>query len=109
MLKKDKLKQEIQSAIEDILPPALEQGMKHTFPRNTKSGDTSAQNFAETVTKLLAEPLASALAAAIDYHVRSAEIYGTVITVGSPSSQVARINSPSPLTNGKVPNSLGIK
>lgn len=108
-LKKATLQQEIQSAIEDILPSALEEGIKATFPRRTESGDEAAKKFANVVTEILAAPMAKALASAIDYHVRSADVYGNLITNGSPSTHFCTISSPSPLTNGKVPNTLGIK
>ena len=108
-LNKETLKKEIQEAIEDVLPGALQQGLISIQPRNTEVGQEAAEKFAKTITELLAEPLATALAAAIDYHVRSAEIYGTINTIGGPSSQMATIVSPTPLTNGKTPNSLGIK
>lgn len=108
-LKKSTLENEIKSAFEELLPMALEEGMKATYPRRTESGDEAAKNFADVVTEILSAPLAKALASAIDYHVRSAEIYGNLITNGSPSTHFVSINSPSPITNGKIPNSLGIK
>lgn len=109
MLNKDTLQSEIQDAFEQLLPNAFREGLKATFPRETAAGNTSADRFAEVITELLAKPLAESLAAAIDYHVRSADVYGNIVTVGSPTTQTAVINSPSPLTNGKVPNTLGIQ
>lgn len=108
-LKKETLKQEIQDAIEQLLPPALEEAYKHTLTRNTESGRKAAKNFADVATELLAEPMAKALSSAIDYHVRSANIWGQIITNGSPTTHYCRINSPSPLTNGTIPNTFGIK
>ena len=36
-------------------------------------------------------------------------ITGTIITAGSPSTQVAKISpAPTPITGGKIPNTLGI-
>ena len=44
------------------------------------------------------------------YYVRNIEISGTVITVGGPMTQTAKINGmPTPILNGVVPNTLGIK
>lgn len=108
MLNPERLKQEIQGALEDYLPGAMEVAFKATMPQQTKHGDTMAERFGETVTKTLAEPLAQALASAIDYHVKSISCFGTIITAGSPVTQTAVIMSPSALTNGKVPNSIGI-
>lgn len=109
MLKVDKLEKEIKKAFDETLPGALEQAMLSIFPEKTSTGDNIAKNFGEVVTDLISEPLAQRLAAAIDYHVRSATIYGTIVTVGSMVTQTAVVNSPSALTNGKVPNTLGIK
>lgn len=109
MLKVDKLENEIKKAFDETLPDALEQAMLVIFPEKTKTGDDIAKKFGETVNDLISEPLAQRLAAAIDYHVRSASIYGTIVTVGSMVTQTANINSPSAITNGKVPNTLGIK
>lgn len=109
MLNKQTLQSEIQDAIEQLLPDALREGMKATYPSQTQAGNDAADRFADVVTGLFAGPFAECLAAAIDYHVRSATIYGTVVTVGSPTTQTAVITSPTALTNGKVPNTLGIK
>lgn len=108
-LKKKTLQKEIQDAIEKLLPNALEQGLLATMPRKTKACEEQAKKFGEVITKTLAKSLSEALASAIDYHVRSADIYGNLITNGSPSTHYCTINSPSPLTNGKTPNTLGIK
>lgn len=108
MLNINTLQSELQSAFEELLPNALREGLKTTFPRETQAGNDAAEKFSKTVTDLLAEPLAKALAGAIDYHVKSATIYGNIITIGGPTTQTAMINSPSPLTNGKVPNTFGI-
>lgn len=108
MLNKQTLQKEIQGAIEELLPNALREGLKSTFYRETESGNKMADRFASVVTELFAQPFSEALAAAIDYHVRSATIYGTIITAGSPTTQAAVINSPSALINGKVTNTLGI-
>ena len=109
MLNKQTLQKEIQGAIEELLPNALREGLKSTFYRETESGNKMADRFASVVTELFAQPFSEALAAAIDYHVRSASIYGTIVTVGSMVTQTANVNSPSPILNGKVPNTLGIK
>ncbi len=109
MLKVDKLESEIKKAFDETFPGAFEQAILTIFPEKSKTGDDMAKEFGETVTELISEPMAQRLAAAIDYHVRSADIYGTIITVGSMVTQTAMVNSTSPLVNGKVPNTLGIK
>jgi hypothetical protein len=53
--------------------------------------------------------LADNIANAIDYYIKNMAITGTIITVGSPVTQTAVITSmPTPVANGKVPNTLGI-
>lgn len=108
MLKVAKLENEIKKAFDETLPSAFEQALLQTMPAKSKKGSEMAKKFGETINEMVSEPLAQRIAAAIDYHVRSATIFGTVITVGSPTTQTAVINSPSALTNGKVPNTLGI-
>ena len=109
MLNKNTLQKEIQDSFEQLLPNDLREGFKSTFPRQTAGGDKMAERFANVTTDMLAQPLAEALASAIDYYIRTADVYGIIITNGSPAKQAAMINSSSPLTNGKVPNTFGIK
>lgn len=108
MLNKSTLQKQLQQGFEDILPGAFEQALQATFPRKTEIGDKQAKEFGKVVSDLISEPLTKVIASAIDYYVRNISISGTIITVGSPTTQTAMINSPSPITNGKVPNSLGI-
>lgn len=108
MLNPDNLEKQIKNALEQYLPVAFEQAILTLMPGKSKEGDEMAKNFGNTVSKLLAEPLASSLAAAIDYYVKNISISGTIITTGSPVTQQSIISSPSPLTNGIVPNSLKI-
>lgn len=108
MLNIASLQKEIQAAFDETLPGAFEQALLKTMPTHTEAGDAMAKEFGRTVNDLISESLSNRLAAAIDYHVKSATIYGTLITVGSPFTQTCVVTSPSPMTNGKVPNSLGI-
>lgn len=110
MLNVEGLTQDICKAFSDILPVAFETALLCTFPENSKSGQDIAKQFGETATELIAEPLSERLAAAIDYYIKSGAIKGTIVTVGSPSTQTAVI-SPINLGNptaGAAPNTLGI-
>lgn len=109
MLKVDKLEEELKKAFEETIPMAFERALQMTFPKDSKIGDEMAGEYGKLLGEMIAEPLAKRLAAAIDYHVRSAEVYGTLITTGAPTTHYCNISSPSPLTNGKMPNSLGIR
>lgn len=109
MLNSQKLCKDIQSAIEETLPVALEQATKILFPQKSNTGDDIAQQFADTVTEQIAEPLASRIGEAIHAYIKNISIYGTVITVGSMVTQTAVISPATPITGGKVPNTLGIQ
>lgn len=109
MLNVKTLEEELKKAFSETLPLAFEEAMKSTFPQDSELGADIAKTFGEVIDDLVSESLAQRIAAAIDYHIRSATIYGNIITVGGPTTQYATINSPSPLTNGVLPNSLGIK
>lgn len=108
MLNPDKLKSELQKAFEEVLPNAFEQALVQTFPEKTEEGSKKAKQFGETITEMLSEDLATRIAGAIDFYVKNISISGLIITMGSPFTQTANINSPSPVTNGLVPNSLKI-
>lgn len=108
MLNLTTLEQQLKSGFEDVLLGALEQTYKCTFPGQSSRGDDMAKVFGETGSKLLAEPLAKIIAAAIDYYVKNISISGTLLTTGSPVTQQAIIQSPTPVMNGIIPNSFKI-
>ena len=103
------LEKALTGSVEEVLRSALEEAFKHVLPCTSKAGNKVAKEFGESITKMIAEPLGIRFSNAIDYYIKNADIYGQIITVGSPTTQTAKIESPSPLTNGKVPNTLGIK
>lgn len=109
MLKVDTLQKQIQQAFEEVLPGALKQAMATTMPEKSKTGEKIIERFANTATDLIAEDLSTRLASAIDYYVKNADIYGTIITTGGPFTQMSMINSSGPLINGKVPNTFGLR
>ena len=80
------------------------------FTRNiplklTGFGTTCMEIFEKTSTATYLEYTENA----IDYYVKNMNITGTIITAGSPSTQVAKISpAPTPITGGKIPNTLGI-
>ena len=82
MLNQASLKSNIQSALEDILQPALETAFSKVCPKDTNDGASAAKNFADTATELIAEPLAERLSAAIDYYVRNMHIFCSTMILG---------------------------
>lgn len=109
MLQVTELEKALTRSLEEVLPSALEEAFKHVLPNSSKAGDEKAKEFGQCISDMISSPLGTRFANAVDYYIKNADIYGQIITVGSPTTQTARIESPSPLTNGKVPNTLGIK
>lgn len=109
MLKPDDLKSQIAASIKNIIVPAIEQCLKNKNPEKSKKGDEEAENFAKSFDEQVSEQFAEALASAIDYYIKNADITGTLITNGSPTTHVCTISPPAtPVTGGKIPNTLGI-
>lgn len=109
MLKVDHLASQIQSALSSIITPALEECLIENSPITSESLRNDAKKFAQTFDKLVSENLAKSLANAIDYYIRTADITGTIITNGSPTTHMASIVPPAtPISGGKIPNTLGI-
>ena len=109
MLNVDGLKEQIMQTIKDVIIPAIKEIELAKQPVKSDIGDKQAQQVADTFDELVTEPLADNLANAIDYYIKNMAITGTIITVGSPATQTAVITSmPTPVANGKVPNTLGI-
>lgn len=109
MLKPDDLKSQIASSIKNIIVPAIEQCLKNQCSEKSEKAYEEAENFAKSFDAQVTEQLADALANAIDYYIKNADITGTIITVGSPTTQTATITPPpTPVTGGKIPNTFGI-
>lgn len=109
MLKPDKLKDQIEEALKLTLGPAMAQVVALNFPENSHQRDDLMTRSEEIMNELVAEPLSELLANIIDAYIKNISISGTLITNGSPSTHMCRINSSNPpAVNGKVPNSLGI-
>lgn len=109
MLNVDGLKEQIMQTIKDIVIPAIKEIELARQPIKSDIGDQHAEQIANTFDELVTEPLADNIANAIDYYIKNMSITGTIITVGSPVTQTAVISSmPTPVANGKVPNTLGI-
>ena len=109
MLKPDDLKSQIAASIKNIIVPAIEQCMKSKAPEKSERGDTEAENFAKAFDEQVSEQFADALANAIDYYIKNADITGNLITNGSPTTHICTIAPPpTPVAGGKIPNTLGI-
>lgn len=110
MLNPSGLEQQIKNALDQYLPPTFEQAAHILIPTKTEDSDELCKEFGQTVADLLAEPLASSLAAAIDYYVKNISISGTILTTGSPVAQQAMIMpAPTPVVAGVIPNTLKVQ
>jgi len=109
MLDKSLLKDDIQGAFEEVLPSAISHCILMTLPAPSDAGEEMAKNFADTLTEMIAEPIATRIADGIDAYVKCMSIQGTLITMGSPFTQTAQVLSlPMPALNGVVPMTLGV-
>ena len=111
MLNASVLESQLKAAFSKYLKDAIRHCVLQDYCQYGKSklAEEKAERFADTFDELVSQPLASSIANAIDYYVKNAQIYGTIMTTGGPVSQVAVVNSmPTPVTNGKVPNTLGL-
>lgn len=112
MLDKDTLKENLANGISTIVRPAIEECFKRMWPSKSNIGDSYAETFANNFDEMVSDQLAEVFAAAIDYYVRNIEINGYLMQVNpSPGSlQIYNIKSMStPILNGAIPNTLGIR
>ena len=110
MLNSTSLQNELKEIFDDILPEALEVALNSVLDYKSEDAEEKNKNLADKFTEMVSAPLAQRLAGAIDHYIKSGQLYGTIITAGSPVTQTAVI-APSPMgmvTSGKVPNTLGI-
>lgn len=108
-LKVDDLKEHIETGIKNIVVPAVERVISMQFADTSEVGKQKAREIGDAFDDMVSDALAEVLAQAIDYHIRNAAITGTIVTTGSPFTQQAQIfHIETPITNGKVPNTLGI-
>jgi hypothetical protein len=109
MLDVDKLKDQIKTGIQNTVIPAIERIELKKQPTTSELGNEQAKEVATVFDEMVSEALADIIANAIDYYIKNANITGTIITVGSPSTQTANIvAAPTPITGGKIPNTFGI-
>jgi hypothetical protein len=109
MLDSNKLQKQLQQSIQDIIIPAIEQLELKRYPYKNQWSERNAKEISKLFDNLVSEPLAKVIADAIDCYIKNANVTGTIITTGSPTTQVARINpAGTPTMGGKIPNTFGI-
>lgn len=113
MLNNTQLKTDLKNTFSQILPNAIEICMRSTFTEMTDESQKLCSEFAERFDDMVSDALAERMADIIDQYLKSACIYGMVLTTGSPATQIAMVN-PGGTINvanpvaGKIPNVLGI-
>lgn len=111
MLNVSDLEAELKEMFEDTIPAAFEQAWLEQMPIKSTKGNEQAKRFGQTISDILSPNWATRLAYAIDSYIKTGELYGTVITVGSPVTQTAALvplNLGNPMS-GLTPNTIGIK
>lgn len=110
MLDVDTLTDQIYTGIQNVIVPAIKTMIRSGYPKNSDIGDEVSEEQSNVFDELVSKQFAEILANAIDYYVKNIAIEGTIITNGSPTTQVAKITANKvPQVNGKIPNSLGIR
>lgn len=110
MLDRNTLKEHIANGISTIVCPAIKECILRSYPVESDIGNATAEKFANNFDELVADQFAEIIASAIDYYIKNAELYGTIITTGTPFTQTAVLTpTPVPISNGKIPNTIGIK
>ena len=108
-LKVDDLKEHLSVGLKNIVVPAIERIESIRYQNTSELGKEKAKEIKEAFDSMVSDSLAEVIAQAIDYYIRNAAITGTIITTGGPVTQQAQITHiETPITNGKVPNTLGI-
>lgn len=109
MLDVNRLQRKIQEGIQTIIVPAIKDMELARHSEQTKNATAMAEQVSEIFDESVSEALSQVIANAIHYYIKHISIEGTIITMGSPTTQVATIMSlPMPVLNGVVPNTLGI-
>lgn len=109
MLQKDKLIKGLREGLEPMFKNSLKTAFKATNPYESDAMDDAAEIFGESFSKTFVPVFSEFLGTVIDAYIKSANIYGNVVTTGSSTMQRAKISSTSPITNGSIPNTFGIK
>lgn len=110
MLVQEDLQDRLNKGFQNIFKEGIKNFMKSTFPMQTEVGDALADRLSDIFCNSMCDQLAEVIATNIDTYIKNISITGTVITNGSPTTQVAQIIiGPSPAVSGTVPNTLGIK
>jgi hypothetical protein len=100
----------VNNALNAALVNAIQTSMSEMYSVGGDEKNEQIDKFAKTFTEQACGPIAEAIMSAFKYVLANVYIYGTVLTMGGPTTQTARIqNQTVPTINGALPNTLGIK
>jgi len=110
MLDSTKLSEYITDAVRTLLCPAIKEALLRSYPTKSDIGDQIAEKFANNIDDMISDQFGTSLACAIDYYIKNGEIYGPINAVG-PNGVSQAIISPTktPIANGALPNTLGMR
>ena len=106
---KEWLAGQIKEIFEQIVGPAINDAIKSQWDTPSKLGIRTADTFEETFIGESAEPFANAFAEALYSFAVNGDITGTIVTIGTPTTQYAKLLELGQIEKGKVPNSLLIE
>ena len=107
MLNTDQLADTLYANFKVALAPALKDLFLYIAPQKSELADTMAQTAVEKMDeafKIMSQGMADSIAT----FVKQADVTGTVLTAGSPTTQTAKLFGGSQITKGGVPNQLKI-
>ena len=111
MLDVKALKTNIEDAVKASLPNAIEDAVLEMWPSLSDTNNDRAKKLGESIANAFAPNFAETLSSIIDAYIKTAEIVGTISTVGGPTAQFAQllpINMGNPMA-GSIPNTLKIQ
>jgi hypothetical protein len=108
MLDPDELADNIYANFKVALQPVLKDVFLYLSPVKSDLAETMAQTVVEKLDEGF-RVMADGMADSICTFVTKADVKGTILTTGSPTTQTARLMGGSQITKGGVPNQLKIE
>lgn len=94
---------------DDIDDGALYEAVRALYQGESSDINNIARKFAETFATMFIDSISKAMAVAITTHIKTADVYGTIKTMGSPTSQVSRQAPPGVVMGAEPPGMYKLK
>ena len=108
MLDPDELADNIYANFKVAMAPAIKDIFLYLSPVKSELAETMAQTVTDKFDEAF-KVMADGMADSICTFVTKADVKGTILTTGSPTTQTARLFGGSQITKGGVPNQLKIE